>query len=311
MCFRITLPPVDPTTFPCRWSYDSAQADWFIPRLHPFAQDVGSVIPEGFDAYCRIFHPAWRSTRTKREKVRWSEVAAQTGRTVHPTMQFEFIRVPLAGQPGFTARELQEPYEGRMPSDELAVLTGHLRDATTAPESCWFCIWEGYGQLHGGTVYLTGEAPGRPIRFDGTHVRIGPWTMSIPYVTERLVSERHRHTLNEWRRAATNAPPEYGNGARVEIPGRRYHLYTGTVDEAIVVDPGTNHPLMANMWWPEDRAWFVATEIDFTSTLVGASKQVVDSILLDDRLEALPIAVTDQVTIDADTINASAVGDSI
>lgn len=33
-------------------------ADWIHGRLHTFAQDVGSVVPTGFAAYARIFHPA-------------------------------------------------------------------------------------------------------------------------------------------------------------------------------------------------------------------------------------------------------------
>jgi len=45
-----------------RWEFATAQnvspARWIKDRLHPFAQDTGSVIPEGFEAYARVFHPA-------------------------------------------------------------------------------------------------------------------------------------------------------------------------------------------------------------------------------------------------------------
>ena len=42
---------------PFEWSADIDQATWWTDVLHPFAQDVGSVIPDLFPAYARLFHP--------------------------------------------------------------------------------------------------------------------------------------------------------------------------------------------------------------------------------------------------------------
>ena len=50
------------------------------------------------------------------------------------------------------------------------------------------------------------------------------------------------------------------------------------------------------MWWPADRAWFVATEIDSFSTYVGGSQAAIDAVLASPNLEA--IAVTAQTPID-------------
>ena len=294
---------VPATIFTARWSDDVGQADWFIPRLHPFAQDAGSVIPDGFDAYCRIFHPAWRITDTGLEKLRWREVAAITGRIAHPTMQFESIRNPTEGRPDLSPHEVQDPREGAMPSDEVKLLAGILRKFTSTPDDCWFCIWEGKGELSGGSVILTHQSPGRPFGFDGTHIRIGDKAVSIPFLTDRLVGEQQRRANQQWRRKATNAPPDYRTAPRVEIPHRKYFLYHGNIDGAIVLDRDSTLPLMANMWWPEDRAWFVATEIDFAWTFVGGTRELIDRVLKDSRLEALPISLTDRVTIDADEVN--------
>ena len=41
-----------------RYTSDVSPGRWIKDRLHPFAQDTGSVIPEGFEAYARVFHPA-------------------------------------------------------------------------------------------------------------------------------------------------------------------------------------------------------------------------------------------------------------
>ena len=75
------------------WLTDVSAADWIAPRLHPFNVDTGSVIPEGFEAYCRIFHPVepdWPETRTRR----WADIAAENGRVVHSEMQFHMINAP-------------------------------------------------------------------------------------------------------------------------------------------------------------------------------------------------------------------------
>ena len=72
-------------------------------------------------------------------------------------------------------------------------------------------------------------------------------------------------------------------------PGRGYHLLTGpleTAAESILEMPWTTGS--PNLWWPEDRAWCVATEIDLNSTYVGCDKVCRDD-LLESRLEAYAI----------------------
>jgi hypothetical protein len=44
----------------------------------------------------------------------------------------------------------------------------------------------------------------------------------------------------------------------------------------------------ANLWWPEDRSWCVATEIDFTWTYVGGDTAVVQELVEDRTIEAIP-----------------------
>jgi hypothetical protein len=60
-----------------------------------------------------------------------------------------------------------------------------------------------------------------------------------------------------------------------------------------------------NLWWPEDRAWFVATEIDYAWTYIGGSTELIDELLADDRLEVLPARLTDKPFYDSDTVNAA------
>jgi hypothetical protein len=67
-----------------------------------------------------------------------------------------------------------------------------------------------------------------------------------------------------WR--STRAPLNCGSGSR---PTRA----------------SCRHRPAAGLWWPADRAWFVATEIDFEWTFVAGETALVDQLLTDDRLE--------------------------
>ncbi len=46
-----------------------------------------------------------------------------------------------------------------------------------------------------------------------------------------------------------------------------------------------------NVWWPEDRAWCVATDIDLCDTYVGGSLECVQAVLDHPDLEALPTSL--------------------
>ena len=110
-------------------------ADWIHGRLHPFAQDVGSVVPVGFAAYARIFHPASVSGADRPEvEARWSDVAAGNGKTVHPEMQFHAISAP-GRQP-----RVYEPRLGVLSDRQAGALVGLLskHTATPKPAGCAF-----------------------------------------------------------------------------------------------------------------------------------------------------------------------------
>jgi hypothetical protein len=48
-------------------------------------------------------------------------------------------------------------------------------------------------------------------------------------------------------------------------------------------------PLSTSAWWPEDRAWCVATEPDCCDSYVGGSAAVVAALLADRRLDAVEV----------------------
>jgi hypothetical protein len=58
-----------------------------------------------------------------------------------------------------------------------------------------------------------------------------------------------------------------------------------------------------SLWWPDDRAWCVATDIDLMSTYVGGSADAIQAILSNEQIEALTVRADQSVTWEADTIN--------
>jgi hypothetical protein len=73
------------------------------------------------------------------------------------------------------------------------------------------------------------------------------------------------------------------------VPQRNLFLLQGTVDDVLttlsVVDWDYRSP---NLWWPDDRAWCVVTEIDFTWSYIGGSSSCIEQIVGDPELEAIP-----------------------
>lgn len=90
---------------------------------------------------------------------------------------------------------------------------------------------------------------------------------------------------------------------RVQLPCRSYLLTGGPIDLARRSFIRTYHQSAA-LWWPEDRAWVVATEIDFGWTYVGATGAAIARLVSDPRIEALVVTADHRGSFDADHINS-------
>jgi hypothetical protein len=91
---------------------------------------------------------------------------------------------------------------------------------------------------------------------------------------------------------------------RFRLPGREYVLLHGPVAFAgeIVVSPFSVRA-GPNIWWPDDRAWCVATEVDHRSTYVGGTESCISSIERDARLETLRTEPQHRTDEDSDRLN--------
>jgi hypothetical protein len=240
---------------------EAGVGDWLESRLSDETW-LSGVIPMGFEAYARVFHPPYRavapgeqpslfaptevrvdavgeeSTVFMRE-VRWSEVAAANGRVAHPTMEWAAItgdwayRYGDASQPGIWDREPQRGSLDLRPTIRMCEL---LALFTTTPGRCYFGISPIYNDL---PERVLSDAPA----VAGTHVLTGP-LFALPDISFEV----------HWYRSP-------------------------------------------NLWWPEDRAWCVVSDYDLQETYLAASDDCVDRLLDDAVLEVMRLD-PDQPTTD-------------
>ncbi len=110
---------------------------------------------------------------------------------------------------------------------------------------------------------------------------------------------------------AAHGPTSHHNGrittgpARVHHPGRDYHLLAGPLHEICARHcPDSFGPQSPNLMWPADQAWCLATEVDFDSTLIGGSIDLVHDLLEAPELDSWPVRPDHSLAADADHINS-------
>lgn len=93
---------------------------------------------------------------------------------------------------------------------------------------------------------------------------------------------------------------------RLVLPQREYYLATGPLDDAIRGVYGVDFDYQsANMWWPNDRSWFVSTEVDLACSYVGGTRECIRAVTAHPDMEAVPARLTDKIQWDSDDINPS------
>lgn len=73
------------------------------------------------------------------------------------------------------------------------------------------------------------------------------------------------------------------------LPNRGYHVFSGPVESAMTslsAIPFIHRS--ANLWWPADHAWCIASEVDLAWTYVGGARRDIDALLADQRLDISP-----------------------
>lgn len=241
---------------------DVAVAQWIAPRLGELGSVAGTA-PNRFEAYVRVCHPADRDGRLHT----WAQVARETGRTVHPLMQWhalvgasDYLNMSDSTWPG------GDPQRGNLDPSVLGAVCAVLSEHTVTPEACVIGLWYGHGFIDGGWVTI-----GYPVGSGkvGGNKRVPP------------AFSRDRPTL--------------------VLPAREYFLFRGPINAAL--EMSSRWDQSPNLFWPDDRAWFMATEIDFDSTIIGGSSELAQALLAEPEVDAWPVEAGDLLTANADEIN--------
>jgi len=99
---------------------------------------------------------------------------------------------------------------------------------------------------------------------------------------------------------------------QLRFPGRDYVVFSGPLSAANQVgyelsagkfDPASRWTQSPNLIWPSDHSWYVASEYDLDSTLVGGSRELIDAIMAARQLETWEVERDDSLEDDADKIN--------
>jgi hypothetical protein len=262
---------------------DVSPARWIEDRLATWPEGPGfpvrGVVPEGFEAYARILHP----TRRAENDVgigSWAQLARERGKHVHPTVAFESL-VGGRGPEEVPDWDDLVPAE-ELPERECRVLADLVRHYTRTPDLCWFALWEGYGSLVGGVATLRADAPCRRRRIRQA----------------RRVARRREQAVAAIPRVKTLRSGGEG------LPARTYLLFRGPLDAVTTFRFGVEWQ-PPNLWWPDDRAWIVATEVDGYDSYVGGSRACVGEIVGSDRLETHVANLDQRCDRDSDDVNGS------
>lgn len=231
----------------------TAAGAWIAPRLEGgFGGKVKQQVPNSYDAYVRIFHPA--SDRDG-DPVTWTEVAKALGRTVHREMQWHKL-VGSNDSFGMSGSE----WPGGIPA------TGELDFASLESLSC---------------------------------------------VLERY-TPNPRHCFFGLSTIFAGVDDAYPAAIRLSFPGRDYVVFSGPLSAVNQVgyeenpgklDPANRWTQSPNLIWPSDSSWYVASEYDLDSTLVGGSRKLIDAIMAVPQLETWEVGRDDSLEADADKVN--------
>lgn len=151
---------------------------------------------------------------------------------------------------------------------------------TSTSDRAFFAVWEGHG-FETVSSHLAWRDP--PV--DDTERR----SREAKRAQLRVVDQQRNATVS----AALRQIP------RFDLPHRRYYLVEGPVTAVTDIrhpdGDGWRNP---DLFWPDDRAWFVATDVDFWSLYVGGTAGFITELARTVPTHAELVALDDPIEIE-------------
>ena len=137
--------PREPDAVPAA---SAAPAAWVIEGVRNFDHTVGSLMPVGFEAYARVFHPSERREGNALVDVPWADVARDYGRVMHPLAEWGSLTGTWSSTDPDRHRIWDEaPSTGKPRARLVRNLATALAPHTQTADDCSFAVWEGWGGI--------------------------------------------------------------------------------------------------------------------------------------------------------------------
>jgi len=231
---------------------DTSHTDWIVDALPPAPPGVRLRIPGGYESILRIHHPL-------HEGARWADVA------------------PALLAPGGDNVEVPWPPHERIDAEEgsLAMsivdrLIPLLAAATTTPTRCHYGLWQGFGEFNSGSatmVYTSADSTWGRWRQRRTQAVLQRRADATRQVAQEFIA---RCAVRRW----------WGV--------RDFALFDGTIDDVRSIGSASLFAYLdgrreidrrsPQWWWPDDRAWFAATEIDDPWTYLAGTDDLISAV---------------------------------
>ncbi|MCU1406681.1 MAG: hypothetical protein JWQ43_2984 [Glaciihabitans sp.] len=247
--------------------------DWIAPRLGSWGTAAG-VTPRGFEAYARVFHPV------EAQFLRWE--GDRLLNSVEDSTIGLLSWAEVARRRGTSVHPLMQWEK---------ILAGH-----TNPR---------YGE--DGWQYGSPQQGDVGARELAVICRVLETATGTPADCTAAVWEG-------WGDLVEKMPWEILPAPELVLPSRTYLMFDcGTADftdhptanprAAVTTQPTDGLFRTLNLLWPADLSWFIGSEIDFDSTVIGGPRAAIDRLLASAELEAMEIGPDDSLAHDTDAVN--------
>jgi hypothetical protein len=219
---------------------------------------VRQHVPALYAEYVRVLHPALDADG---RLLRWGEVAQKLDIAPRRNMQWHDLLGATAASGDLPSWVGLAPTPGELDDFSLNLLSDVLAAHTDNSDETFF----GLSTIRSGVTRAFPTAP----------------LLRLP--------QRDFVVLSGALEGVAAATFPGGTGTRVHFARAGSHIDPSQ-------PPAPFSALSPNLIWPSDRSWFVSTEYEFASTLVGGSSALIDKILQERGLETWRVRPDDTIS---------------